>query len=265
MSKTPWRTAIADFDKDHIRIAGYAIGDLMRNLDFGGSLFVLMQQRIPSAAEAKIVNAILVSVLDHGIVAPSVAARVVAASGVPIQACVAAGIMTIGDVHGGAGQELARRLIDWVKEAKQEGIELPEQARRIVAAARERKKYVEGFGHPLHPRIDERTDTTLAMAHELGVAGPHVQLVELIAAEIEKQTGRSIPVNVDGAMASVLMDLGFDWRAVRMFVFVPRAAGVSAHVVEEQMRERGWRVVADETDTHYDGPAPRAYPSGTQG
>src|SRR5689334_9026845 len=116
-----WRTAVSDFNDEGATIAGYRIQDLMENLDFGASLFVLYQQRIPSAAEAKMLNAVLVSVLDHGIVAPYAVTRIVAASGVPLQACVAAGILTIGDVNGGAGQEIGRKLGEWMKEAKAAG------------------------------------------------------------------------------------------------------------------------------------------------
>ena len=89
--KKPWRTAISNYDEGTITIGGYRVKDMMRHLDFGGAMFVLCQQRVPSAAEAKLLNALMISVLDHGIVAPSAIARIIAASGVPLQACAAAG------------------------------------------------------------------------------------------------------------------------------------------------------------------------------
>lgn len=262
MTQKTWRTAISDFDRDSIHIGGYRVRDMMRNLDFGGSLFVLYQQRVPSPAESRLLNAVMISVLDHGIVAPSAIARIVAASGVPLQACVAAGILTIGDVHGGAGEQVARRLKEWVAAAQEAGISMKEKAHQIVKDARARKERIEGYGHPLHPEGDERVDTMVALARELDLVGPHIELVLAIAEEIHKQSGRRIPVNVDGAMAGVLMDLGFDWRLTRVFVFVPRAAGIAAHAVEETVRERGWRVVAKHEDIEYDGPAARDFPTG---
>lgn len=260
MPEKTWRTAISDFDQESIQIGGYCVRDMMRKLDFAGSLFVLYQQRVPSAAESKLLNALMISVLDHGIVAPSVVSRIVAASGVPLQACVAAGILTIGDVHGGAGEQVARRLREWVAAAQASGTSMAERACEIVKSARANKERIEGYGHPLHPVNDERVDTMVALARELNLVGPHLQLALAIADEIEKQSSRRIPLNVDGAMAGVLMDLGFDWRLTRLFVFVPRAAGIAAHAVEEVVRERGWRVVAKHGDIEYDGPAVREFP-----
>jgi len=261
MTQQTWRTAISNFDQESIVIGGYRVRDLMRNLDFGGMMFVLYQQRVPSPQEAKLLNALMISVVDHGIVAPSAVSRIVAASGVPLQACVAAGILTIGDVHGGAGEQVARRIQEWVCEARAAGIDMPEKAAQVVADSRERKARIEGYGHPLHPVGDERVDTMVALARELDLVGPHLNLALAIEAEIEKRSSRRIPLNVDGAMAAVLMDLGFDWRLTRLFVFVPRAAGISAHAVEEVVRERGWRVVAKHDDINYDGPQVREFPS----
>lgn len=258
----PWRTAISTYDEASIQIGGYRVKDLMRNLDFGGMMFVLCQQRIPSPAEAKLLNALLISVIDHGIVAPSAIARIIAASGVPLQACAAAGILSIGDVHGGAGEQVARRLKDQVAAAKQAGRTMAEHAREIVTQARANRERIDGYGHPLHPQIDERVDTMVAMARELDLVGPHLELALAIADEIERQSGRRIPLNIDGGMAGILMDLGFDWRLTRLFVFVPRAAGISAHAVEEVVRERGWRVIAKHDDIEYDGPPPRDFPAG---
>jgi len=258
--KKAWRTALSNYDKETIDIGGYRLRDLMTNLDFGGMLFVMYQQRIPTAAEARLLNAVLISVIDHGIVAPSVVSRIVAASGVPLQACVAAGILTIGDVHGGAGEQVAKRMTEQVAAAKAAGRTMAEHAALMVAEAKAKKEIIEGYGHPLHPVVDERVEVLTAMARDLKLIGPHLELALAVEAEIEKQRGKRIPLNVDGAMAGVLMDLGFDWRLTRLFVFVPRAAGIAAHAVEEVKRERGWRVVATADDIDYDGPAVREYP-----
>jgi citrate synthase len=259
--KKAWRTAISTYDEGSIAVGGYRMKDLMRNLDFGGVMFVLCQQRVPSAAEAKLLNALMISVLDHGIVAPSAIARIIAASGVPLQACAAAGILSIGDIHGGAGEQVAKRLMEQVAAAKAAGKSIAEHANEIVTAARAKKERIEGYGHPLHPEVDERVDTMVAMARELQLVGPHLELALAVGEEIRRQTGRNIPLNVDGAMAAVLMDLGFDWRLTRLFVFVPRAAGISVHAVEEVERERGWRVIAKPDDIDYDGPAIRPFPT----
>jgi citrate synthase len=255
MSNKRWRTKIAYYTDTGAVIGGCEIQDIMEKLDFAGSLFLLYQQRMPTPAESKLLSAAMISVLDHGIVAPSVVSRIVAASGSPLQACVAAGILTIGDVHGGAGQELSRKLGIWVKEMQADGLTAKQKATEIVGEARKKKALLEGFGHPLHPTADVRVDKLMEMSRRLGLFGPHLELVSEIEAAILAATGKKIPANIDGAISGVLMDLGFDWRLARVFVFVPRAAGIAAHAVEETVRERGWRVVATPDEVLYDGPA----------
>ena len=258
--KKPWRTAISRFSAESVEIAGYKHEDLIRQLDFAGSLFVLYQQRLPKPAEAKLLNAMLISVIDHSIVASSAVTRIVAASGVPLQASVAAGILTIGDIHGGAGQELSRRLEAWVSEARHDEVPLREKATQVVQALRQAGERLEGYGHPLHPKGDARVDAVIDVARELELVGPHLQLALDISEAIQAASGKSLPLNIDGVVAALASDLGFNWRLGRAFIFIPRAAGLAAHAVEEATRERGWRKIAAPEDIDYDGPAPRALP-----
>lgn len=256
--KKPWRTAISRFSAESVEIAGYKHEDLIRQLDFAGSLFVLYQQRLPKPAEAKLLNAMLISVIDHSIVASSAVTRIVAASGVPLQASVAAGILTIGDIHGGAGQELSRRLEAWVSEARRDQVPLREKATQVVQALRQAGERLEGYGHPLHPKGDARVDAVIDVARELELVGPHLQIALDISDAIQAASGKSLPLNIDGVIAALASDLGFNWRLGRAFIFIPRAAGLAAHAVEEATRERGWRKIASPEDIDYDGPAPRA-------
>ena len=220
-------------------------------------LFVLFQQRIPSDAEVRVLNAMMVSVIDHSIVASSAVTRIVSASGVPLQASVAAGILTIGDIHGGAGQELSRRLEEWVSQAKRDGVPLREKATQLVRALRETGERVEGYGHPLHPKGDARVDAVIDVAREVDLVGPHLQLALYISEAIQAASGKALPLNIDGVVAALASDLGFNWRLGRAFIFIPRSAGLAAHAMEEATRERGWRKVASADDIEYDGPAPR--------
>jgi citrate synthase len=258
MQSTKWRTSISKFDADGVTIRGYRIQDMMENLDFGGSLFVLFQGRLPSKQEARLINAVLISVMDHGIVVPTAVGRIVAASGVPIQACVAAGILTIGDFHGGAGEELAKKVAGWVAEAQKNAKPADVMAREIVSEARRAGQRVEGFGHPLHPVRDERVTALVRMTRDLGLLGPHLQLLLEIEKIIASAASKPVPLNIDGAMSGILCDMGFDWRVTRAFVFVPRAAGIAAHAVEEVVRERKWRKVASDDEISYDGPEARS-------
>lgn len=252
-----WRTGLSRFDADGVEIAGYPIEDLMQRLDFASCMFLLFQQKLPTPQQGRLLNAMLVSVIDHSIVATSAVTRIVSASGVPIQACVAAGIMTVGDIHGGAGADLSRRLEGWVQEAEAAGQSIEDKARAVAAELRARGERLDGLGHPLHPKGDVRVDTLVKMARELGLEGPHLVLALGLSRLLGEAAGRPLPLNIDGVIAALASDLGFDWRLGRALIFVPRSAGLAAHAVEEAQRERGWRKVADPDDIDYDGPASR--------
>src|SRR6266446_1265465 len=100
-----WRTAIARSDETGIWIRGYEITALMTRAGFTDTIFLLHQGRLPDAGERLLLDAILVAVADHGAGAPSCATARLAASGnrQSLSAAVAAGVLTIGDEHGGAG------------------------------------------------------------------------------------------------------------------------------------------------------------------
>src|SRR5262245_49306953 len=117
----PWRTAIADADEAHIRIRGYDIGSLMQRASFADLLFLLHRSRLPTAPERRLVEAILIAVADHGAGAPSCAAARLAASGNRqcLSAAIAAGLLTIGDEHGGAGTACMEMIAAGVERARQ--------------------------------------------------------------------------------------------------------------------------------------------------
>jgi citrate synthase len=163
---------------------------------------------------------------------------------VPLQAAVAAGILSLGDHHGGAIEQCAKLL--------QESVKAGISAQQIVQDFRSRKQRVPGFGHPLHDR-DPRTLMLVSKAKEWNLAGPHLHLAESIASELR------LPANIDGAISGIISDLEIPWQYGRAFFIVPRAVGLAAHAVEETTRERVFRAI-DMNDVAYDGPAERAIP-----
>jgi citrate synthase len=106
----------------------------------------------------------------------------------------------------------------------------------------------------LHDR-DPRAVALIAQAGEWDLAGPHLQLAEALAGEIK------IALNIDGAIAGIISDMGIDWRYGRTFFMIPRVLGLAAHAVEEVTRERPFRAI-DIKDVAYDGPPERELPEG---
>src|SRR5262245_11132839 len=154
----PWRTAIADSRDGQIRLRGYDVVSLMTERTFTDTIFLLHRGRLPSPAERALLDAILTGVADHGSGAPSCATARLACSGnrQSLSAAIAAGILAVGDDHGGAGSGCMELIAAGLGRARAEGISLAEAADRTVADARSQGRRLPGFGHRVHT-TDPRT------------------------------------------------------------------------------------------------------------
>jgi citrate synthase len=216
---------------------------------------------MPGAKEAKMMDAIITASVDHGVTPPSThASRIVASAGVPLPTAVAAGILAVGDIHGGAIEDSARIMQEWTRKMKDEKWNYERTARELLGKLRSKGKYMPGFGHRLHTQ-DPRTKRLFALARELRIAGDHVRLTKALENEFART--KPLPVNVDGAIAAVISDMGFDWRLGKAFFLIGRAAGLIAHVYEEMTRERPMRRMCD-AEVEYDGPWERDLEKGEQ-
>jgi citrate synthase len=248
-----WRTAIATSDATSLRISGYDITALMR-LSFADTIYLLHQGRLPNASERNLLDAILIGSADHGAGAPSCAAARLVASGnrQSLSAAVAAGILAIGEEHGGAGSTCMELIAEGVERAARESTSLEEAARRITVEAKAQKRRLPGFGHRVHTH-DPRTGVLFGMARESGVAGKGIEFVTALEGAVREQI-RPLTINIDGALAAVLFDMGFPAPFGRLVFIIGRVAGITAEVAEEYAREKAMRIHIPVT---YDGPPPR--------
>lgn len=253
----PWRTAITDHDDTHIWIHGYDVVELMRETSFSTVIFLLHKGRLPNEGERRIIDAILIASADHGPGSPSAAAARTVATGnrrAP-EAAVAAGVLAIGDAHGGAGlacMELINASLAGITDA---GTSIADVARATIEQARRDGRRLPGLGHRTHS-VDPRTAVLFDLAERYHVSGSGVKFMR----ELERAAASAIkplPINVDGAIAAVLHDLGFPAVLGKLFFILGRAAGLSAQVVEEYTRERPMRV---KVPVEYDGEPPRPLP-----
>lgn len=250
-----WRTAIASTADGEIRLRGYDVTALMARRSFADTVFLLHLGRLPEARESRLLDAILVASADHGSGAPSCATARLAASGnrQSLSAAIAAGILAIGNDHGGAGEACMEVIAAGVARARTEGVSIAEAARLELAALRSAGRRMPGFGHRLHSH-DPRKDVLFQMARDHAVAGDGVAFVEAIEAVFVAE-GKTLPVNVDGALAAILHDLGFPPPFGKLVFIIGRVAGLSAEVLEEYTREKPMRI---RIPVNYDGPPPRA-------
>jgi citrate synthase len=219
-------------------------------------VFLLHRGHLPNEHERALLDAILVAVADHGAGAPSCAAARLVASGnrQSLSAAIAAGILAIGDEHGGAGSLCMEMIAAGVERARREGVSIEESARRTVAEARAKRERLPGLGHRVHRSLDPRTPILFAMARQGGVAGQGVAFMEALEGVVRLQI-KPLPINIDGALAAVLHDLGFPPPFGMLVFIIGRVAGLSAEVAEEYAREKAMRI---KVAVEYDGPPARS-------
>jgi citrate synthase len=249
-----WRTAIVDAGPTHLRIRGQDVLDLMRERTFTDVIFLLHHERLPSDGERRLIDAILIGVADHGAGAPSCAAARMVASGnrQSPAAAIAGGVLSIGDEHGGAGSACMELIADGLAQAGREGLPLAVTAARQVDALKAARLRVPGFGHRVHRDIDPRVAVLFSLAEANGLAGEGIRYLRTLEQAIAERI-KPIPINIDGALAAILHDLGLPALVGKLLFIVGRVAGLSAEVLEEYSREKPMRI---KIPVVYDGVVP---------
>lgn len=251
-------TAISQIHPDRVLVRGYNLVDMAGKYTFGDVVYLLMTGELPADQEGQMLEAMLVICAEHSINAPCTqAARTVASCGVPTQCAIAAGISAIGEYHGGAGEACAKMLQDALHEHPERDPEW--LAAHIVAEFRRAGQRIPGFGHRFH-NPDPRAERLLALADAWSISGPHVVLASAIEIEMEKATQRTLPLNVDGAQAAILSDMGIDWQYAKAVFILGRTAGLAAHVHEELTTGSPLKF-AGKREIEYVGPPERQVPT----
>src|SRR5687768_8085641 len=97
-----WRTALTCIEPNKILVRGYPLDEMMGRLTFGEAIYLLLMGEVPSPSIGSLMEAVLVSFIDHGATPPStLSARNTATTGAALRACVASGILGFGRYHGG--------------------------------------------------------------------------------------------------------------------------------------------------------------------
>jgi citryl-CoA lyase len=243
-----WRTAITSIAPGRIRVRGHDIEKLMEKASFSDAVYLLLKGTFPPENHKRAMNAILVSSIDHGATAPSVlACRTVVSGGNPLNAAVAGGVLTIGESHGGAIEACARIFQEHAEQGRES-----EKASALVKEYKSAGRRMPGFGHRLH-ETDPRSVKLIQICKEDGLYGKYCMLALAIQDELLAASGRKLPLNVDGAIAAVISEMGFDWRMGKGFFIISRTPGLVAHAFEERSREKPMRNMGTMRAV-YDGP-----------
>ena len=256
-----WQTALTSIAPNSILIRGYAVDEMMGRLSFADAVYLLLMGELPSPAIGRMLNAVLVSTLDHGVTPPStLAARNVATSGAPLKDCVAAGILAFGPHHGG-DIESCMRFLDTGLSLVRGGATIQRAAETLIDGCIKDGQTPPGFGHRFHTR-DPRAARLFQMALELELEGEHIRMIRAMERVLEarkEEVGPPLPVNVDGAIAAISADLGFAYELGNAIFLISRLPGLIAHAHEERTRQTPMRQI-DPKDHDYDGSGTRRLP-----
>jgi len=210
--------------------------EILGHLNFGDMAFLGLTGRAPDAKESKIFNAMVVTLVEHGITPSALVARLTYL-GAPeaLQAAVAAGLLGLGSVFVGSMEGVAKLLSESIAGGK--------DAKTIVAE----NKRIPGLGHPIHKPIDPRSVRLFEIARETGFYGKYCRLMEEIAKT------RGITLNATGAIGALACELGLDWKIVKGLGVMARAVGLVGHILEETrepMAEELWQRIEEEATAH---------------
>jgi len=252
MRAETWKTAVTKVEPNKLLLRGYRLDELMGRITFAQAVFLTIKGDLPTEKEAKMIDAMLVSSIDHGVTPPScLAARTIASAGSPLNAALAGGILAISKHHGGAIEDSMKAIREAVQRKKDSSQGQEETAEILVKEYKERNRRFPGFGHRIHTQ-DPRTTKLFQIAMELGIAGEFVGMAQAIEKAIEQGSGKSQPINVDGAIAALLCEMGFPSELANAFFMLARIPGLVAHVYEEQTRMKPMRHI-NSKDHEYDG------------
>ena len=229
MSRQRIRSDLGWSTTDKIVVRGKDLpGEILGNLNLGDMAFLELTGRTPNPNESKLFNAMVVTLVEHGITPSALAARLTYL-GAPeaMQAAVAAGLCGLGSVFVGSTEGVARMLSE--------------------NADLKNYKKIPGLGHPIHKPVDPRTARLFEIAKETGFYGKYCKRMEDIARE------KNLVLNATGAIGALACELGLDWRAVRGLGVMARAVGLVGHLLEEArqpMAEEVWYRIEEEASSH---------------
>ncbi len=252
-----WTTRISRAESGKIWVRGYPIEELIENLGYVESAFLLLRGELPDERELALFDLVMRSGMDQQLISSAACAARYTASAFPDSPipALASGILASGSVTG-SPQEPAEMLI----EAVGWGGERDEAAERVLDVWTERRGATPGLGHPMHKGAEPRAVSVRKIALELDGWREHGRMLDAVESALERRKGRRIPMNLAGALGAVLADLQFDPLVIGGLGAITYGVALMAHIAEEIREGVPLRIVPDALGSHYAGPEERHLP-----
>jgi citrate synthase len=212
--KTKPTTRISTHSNDAITVYGAdLVDDLIGELTFTEMTYLAITGRRPSAAETRVLDAVLVTLMEHGLTPSAIATR-----------------MIYGSTPESLQASVSAALIERILAAP----DSEEAAREIADEYRSAHKPIPGFGHHMHKPDDPRTPKLFAVAEAEGVPGEHIAALRMLSAAVDERYGKHLTINATGAVGALLGEIGIPVGVMRGVAVISRSAGLVAHIAEEQ-------------------------------
>jgi citrate synthase len=256
-----WTTKIGWAEEGRILVRGYRAEALIRRLTFAEAAYLVIRGELPTRAQGRALDAVLRSSLDQAFISSAVPPARFAASAAPEApaAAIAAGVIAFGSVTG-SPRECAEMLAAAHRERRERGLTIGAAARGLVERHRAEGRRIPGLGHPLHRRIEPRAAALREITRRLGAWGDRGRLLDAIAKEATASLRRPLPVNLAGAIAAVLLEIGFEPLETVGLGVLSYLPALIAHTTEEIREGRPLRIIPPELGARYAGPAERPLP-----
>ena len=220
------------------------VEDLLGKRTFAEVMFMQIMGREPRAVDMRILDAVLITLMEHGFTPSAIATRMIYMSAPEnLQGAVSAGLMAVGSQFVGTMENNARILDRLIASDSPSDL-----AREIVLEIKAARAHLPGFGHHLHKPDDPRTIKLLALADaESELPGNYLKALRLLSKTVDEIYGKHITINATGATAALLGEIGVPADLMRGFAVISRAAGLVSHIAEEQRVPAG-RFIWDKLD-----------------
>jgi citrate synthase len=216
-------TTLCHATADDIVVRGRSLPrELIGKLTFTEMIYFELTGREATPAQRAVLDACLVTLMEHGLTPSAVATRLTYGSAPEaMQGAVAAGLLGVGSTFVGSTEGCAALLAQIVGGAD-------------PAAIARATRRLPGFGHPVHQPVDPRTVALLALARAHGSFGAHCTALDQLSKAVDQVAGRAIVVNATAAVAALIADAGLPIEILRGIALISRCAGLVGHIREEQ-------------------------------
>ena len=245
--KNVHRIVARGYDTTELMEEGYGVIEV---------LFVDYQARIPTIEEEKMLNYVMIMMMEDGLSGPAAISRIVAKSKTFLTQACGASIMAFGHAYG-AYSSFGNRVENYIKHAELENLTLGEAAKLLV----QKEGIDEALGVSGLMLKDPAAKRMIARAQKLGVAGVNIEFMNEVVKAAQAISIEPVDIDMLGATGAVMQDLGFTPEATWAILAITRSFGAGAHYIEEVERgelSRMGQQLSPKED--YDGPKDRPVP-----